>query len=302
MPCWGRCVEPFIQECLPHWRAALDGFPHEVVFVLHTDQPEALNLAMSDIPHHCLELPLGEGYERFGMAHNQVLQIAKMGDRISLSCADVIVSKEYFFAMEARFAEGKKAVCGLGHRTNGPHGPAPGISARDLNRWAVDNMHQILKDLIWGEGKSRCPSILFFRNGESMTMRVFGMGPLGLVKDRYLSFNGTADMDLVECYDRSELHIVTSPDELAVITLDEPTNTHGVYNDVMTEEQLSAFGAIHTREIHHWFFTHSIRILGDEDCGDGPIADRILAGIPAYMQMVKGVGALLRQRGTMHGH
>jgi len=303
VPCWGeQYVRTFIERCLPHHRAALAGYGPPVQYVVHTDEPDRIHVAMSGLPHRCLPLPPGEGYERFGLCHQEVLALAPRESRVSLLGADTIISREFFRAIDARLDEGYKAVCGLGHRTAANEYPAPGISAEALNRWAMQNRHPIIAELFFGSGRSACPSLLFFEKGDSIVMRAFGLGPLGFVKDRYLGFEGTIDADLAANWDRKDLYVVTRPDELACATVDDPARSHGVFPHPLTTLHVAAWASMHTNDLQRWFFKHTIRIQGRGNCGDLEVCDEILRQIPLLEAEVNAWRSL-RMRGLpTHGH
>lgn len=282
VPVWGeQYVRNFIDISLPFHRAALKGFPHEVHYVVHTDNPGAVwpNLPEdSDV----LPVPDGAGYQRFGACHAAVLDMAQPGDRVSLMCADMIISRECFFAAEARFEQGYKAVCWLGHRTAATVYPTPGISAAGLNRWAMENTHQIIDELFYGTGRSKTPSIIYFRKGGSVVMRPFGLGPFAVIKDRDLHFVGTMDNDLAARYKHEEIHVVTDCNEMACAEISEPDKNFGVWDRVLNADHIAAWASQCTNEINRWFFTHSCRIVGEEDCGDEAIANEVLLKISTY--------------------
>lgn len=303
IPCWGeRYVRIFIDIALHYHRAALDGFKHEVHYVIHTDSPEEISLALAGAELTVLPVPFGYGYSRFGAAHAEALALAGADDRVALMGADQIISCEYFRAMEARFAQGYKAVCGLGHRTCAADYPGQPVSAAALNRWAMTHAHPIIRELFWGTGKSGCPSLLFFQEGDSIVMRAFGLGPLGFIKDRYLSFEGTIDNDLASNYDKHEIHVVTECDELATATVDHPDNTHGVFPHPITAQHVAAWAALHTNEIHKWFFTHRIRVQGNGECGDAAVVEEILKEIPGFKVKMDEYAALHLRPAHTHAH
>ncbi len=282
IPVWGeKYVRNFVDICLPFHRAALNGFPHEVHYVVHTDEPGAIwpNLPEgSDV----LPVPDGSGYQRFGACHAEVLAMAQPGDRVSLMCADMIISRECFFAAEKRFEQGYKAVCWLGHRTAATTYPTPGISAAGLNRWAMENTHQIIDELFFGTGRSKTPSIIYFRKGGSIVMRPFGLGPFAVVKDRDLHFVGTMDNDLAARYKHDEIHVVQDCNEMSCAEISDPDKNFGTWDRPLNEDHIAAWASQCTNDINRWFFTHSCRIVGDEYCGDAEVAQSILDRIPYY--------------------
>lgn len=282
VPVWGeQYVRNFVDICLPFHRAALNHFDHEVRYVIHTDLPQDI------APHFngnalILPVPAGAGYQRFGACHAEVLDMAQEGERVSLMCADMIISRECFFAAEKRFEEGYKAVCWLGHRTAAMSYPAPGISAAGLNRWAMANAHPIIQELFFGVGRSKTPSIIYFRKGDSVVMRPFGLGPFAVVKDRDLHFVGTMDNDLAARYTHDEIHVVTDCNEMSCAEISEPDKNFGVWDKALTEEHIAAWASQCTNAINRWFFTHSCRIQGEDDCGDAEVASAILERIPHF--------------------
>jgi hypothetical protein len=82
---------------------------------------------------------------------------------------------------------------------------------------------------------------------------------------------------MVTLYSPDEVHVVTDPDEAALVESTPPERRDYLLPRPMTEEDVARWAKRRTLDIHRWFFSHRIVIQGDgKDVGDVVACDRIL--------------------------
>lgn len=284
VPAWGeRCLGLFERHVFPAVDAALrHARVCRPLFIVHTDNAARLKplfLGRYDVDFHAAPLYAAGGgqHTMLGICQRDALAQAD-GKALALLTGDCVVSREFFAAAEAAFATGKKAIMSAGTRTVGAYPPI-GASAQELGRWAWDNRHPWISNLVYGEGKGENLSLVYFRLRDGVAMHGFHLGPVALLPHAGLAFKGlTSDDDLAEQFTRDELHVVT--DEFALAEM-SPFVPHAAINPrpVVDRDKVALFASrSQMRWTHKWFFTHRIRIHGTcEDASDVPVCEEILA-------------------------
>ena len=281
VPIWGpQYVQVFIEHAAPALRMALAGFGESVRFVCHTDSPGEVTAALRPFPVQTLPVGLRPTYVTLQESHAQVISMADLGDVVVLLNADLVISGNLIRGCAQHFNSGKKAVVLLGIRTNLLTGlPPAGAEPRALLEWAWDHRHQIIRDLEWGTGSSMLPTNLFFVNDDSVVARGFHLHPVAIVKDHEITFGSTIDGDLLDVFDRSTLHVVTSPDDISMLEISEPSRRFPVRTEAgLTPARVA--GAMRTRAspLHRWLFEqHRIIVRGSGNgCDDLPAVGEIM--------------------------
>jgi hypothetical protein len=308
VPCWGdRYREIFFGPVLRSHRAALAFLARafdntvKVRYVVQTDNPRSFAHALGDM-ELTLVPPPDEARQRSPMramttTHEHAIASAGMGDRIVLLNADMIVSAEAFAAVERQFRRGKKAVVASGTRTLLPwhrrvtDGPSP-MTARALHAWSMRHAHPITRSCFWGTGKCHLPWGVYFRENGATVLRAFHLHPLAVFKDRELKFSGTIDMDLIDCYRHSEIHLVTDADELALAEVSPRSKVLGDNPWPIDVGQILAWAVRGARPMHWWNFRHRIAIEGDAsavEC-DRVVADEVLRLCPYPAALGAAIG------------
>lgn len=283
LPAWGdRYLDALLRYTIPSILAC-DRPQTPLRIIVHTDQPEPVSQALRGIDHVIRPVLYVDGkisYSSMSAAHQEVMGMAAPGDFVTLMCADVIFSKECFVAAERRFAEGYKAVACTGTRTVGPlfgNPPPLGMSAAELLHWAVVHFHPIMTQCTWPHGRTQVPSQLYFETDDGVVARVFTPCLFAVVNDRNLHFTGTIDRDLLECFERSEIHVVTTRDELAVVEVSPMHKSFGFTKDPMTPQTIARWShEVGLRPLNYWFFDHCIEMTGTSDGRDRVFADEVL--------------------------
>lgn len=284
VPVWGeQYVRTFVEYAAPAIRSALQGFDHQVRFLIHTDQPDAIQQALSGAaPIEFASVPNQSTYTALQYSHGDAINRAEIGERVTLLNADLIVSGNLFKACEQHMNEGKRAVVLVGIRTAMGHGPPPvGEEPRKLLQWAWEHRHQIIRDLEWGAGGSMIPTNIFFARGDSVVMHGFHLHPVAIVKEKDVSFISTIDGDLLDHFDASSIHIVTNPDDIAMLEMSPPDRRFPVRGYPSTASDIANSMTSRASIRHRWLFESRIVVIGDgADQWDVPVAAEILQ----YMQ------------------
>jgi hypothetical protein len=202
--------------------------------VIHTDEPNWFVRLFREFKITCKSVSAAaqaEGvqqrFQAYADAHNEVVGMAAPGDWFSCLNADFVYSGNFFTGIYQYLASGALAVTVMGMRTM-VDGTAPlvGMSPRGLLRWGWYNRHTIAEENVWGTGHSDLPSHIFwghyYSDLDSRVISVVGHGfhlhPVGVVKERDFQFE-SIDADCLAHHDRSKIHVVTSPDDLALVEM-----------------------------------------------------------------------------------
>lgn len=269
---WGRdFVERFLEMPFASHVAALAAFDGDVRYLLYTDDDSLAGeiTRATGRPVECRPLKRFKGcYSMLLHAHQDALMHAQ-GDVVIPLNADNVVSAETFTAIRRRTDEGRKLVMCASTRTD-PRSSAPRASA-DLLRWSVENMHPITRELIWGEGRSAHPSLLYFRRGESMVVRGFHLHPIAVVANQVFRVEKSIDWNLGDLLPRSEIHVVCDPHELALAEISPPSKSMPTQRWRYSMHDVLNWSTGMVRPFHWWLASHSIRLCGDTDCGDSAV-------------------------------
>lgn len=282
VPAWGeRCVPLFIKYALPSIKAAMHGASGHVRFMVHTDCPVQIGNALAGLDHVILPVPPGrEPHESFGRGHRKAIASALNGEAVALVNADMVWSVECFSAAEKRFRQGKKAIFVCSSRTLGGVPPI-GAKSADLLRWTMERAHPAVEEQFWGTGRTKVPSLLYFRNGDDICCQGFHLHPFAAIKDSTLAFNGvTCDTDLGEAYTDEQIHIVTDKDELAFAELSPPSRTFGTTPHPLSVEYVGYWAKRNALPAHRRMFAHAITLTGSgADIGNKKVCAEVLAAI-----------------------
>lgn len=280
VPVWGeQYVRTFCELAAPALVAAVRRLGEPVRFVAYTDAPDAVQRALPDQAVEFRPFPRKPTYEALQLGHIEAVRAAAPGDRVVLLNADLVVSGNLLSRCAEHFAAGKQVVMLIGIRTVLGSGTPPVDAApRDLLAWAWDHRHQIIRDLEWPHGGSMLPTNLFWSAGESVVARAFHQHPVAIVKQENTSFRSTIDNDLPDCFPRDKMHVVTDPDDCAMLECSDPRRRFHVRGQQFTPALVA--GAMRTRSTptHWWLFEHRVvvRGTGREVVGDEEVARRIL--------------------------
>ncbi len=108
------------------------------------------------------------------------------------------------------------------------------------------------------------PWAIYFKGPRGVLLRGFHLHPIAFLKSDNLSFSGTSlDEDLPEQFSKGETHVVTSLDELSLAELSPEDRLFKLLNHPMTPKSVFQWANHHTRQRHHWLFSHRILIAGE---------------------------------------
>lgn len=281
VPIWGEVyARTFARVAAPALLAAVRRLRLPVRFIVHTDLPDAVRAALPGQDVDVRPVPNKPTYVTLQESHIDAVAAAEPGDRVVLLNADLVVSGNLLLRCGEHFARGDRAVVLLGIRTAaGDEVPPVGAAPRDLLAWAWDHRHQIVRDLEYPEGGSMLPTNLFFRSGDSVVARGFHLHPVAIVKDADVRFRSTIDGDLLDCFPRDSIRVVTSPDDCAMLEVSEPTRRFPTRAAHLSPPRIAASMRTRASATHKWLFLHRILVRGrlqdiEEDVG---VARQVLA-------------------------
>lgn len=272
LPAWGyEYVQRFLGHVLDSHVDALANYDGDVRYLLYSDDPDRVGAEIARRTGRPIEQrPLKRFNSHYSMllrCHADALAHAR-GDIVVLTNADILLSAEAFAAIQARIGAGFKVVMCCGTRTDPKEAPPRPASGPALCEWAVKNMHQITKDLIWGEGCTTTPSFMYFRSGDSVVMRAFHLHPIGVLADREFQVEKSIDWNLGNNVGRDEIHVVTDPAEMAMAEISAPSKEFARLAQRYRMRDVLAWSVKATNDLHWWLLQHSIRLTGTVDCGD----------------------------------
>lgn len=288
-PCWGedyrrRALEGPLQSIF----LALDrAGAVDPLVIINTDDYRTFAPLVSRLPFDVrfysvptdLE-PTVEKYRVFGACHQQAIDLAEPGDRVSFMCGDMTISTDAFSAADRIFETGKKIIMGA---ASGTVGPAPLVPSRQLLDWSLDHLAPMCRDLFWKEGRGSFPWCVYFRHERGIDFRGFHIHPFAVVKHEGLRFSGTTvDFDLCDQFPTADVHVVTHPDELAMVArVPDGGGTRPRAWKIRAWSVVSWASAMghYATPRHIWNFTHQITLKGEPDPNNQAIADDIVARI-----------------------
>jgi hypothetical protein len=121
-------------------------------------------------------------------AHRDAINTTPVGAMLILLNADIVVSRETIGFGRDTFAANEKIkaiVTYHGIRTILDHANPPpiGATAGALTGWILKNKHPIIKELMWGTGRSNLPTLLLFEHDDGLSMHNVHLTPMFLRKD-----------------------------------------------------------------------------------------------------------------------
>lgn len=283
LPVWG---EQYVEECCAVVLPALDrairaleaSGVEDVRIIAHTDQPDRL-LAASGSNIECYALPAGVRYfDCMSQAHREVLNTGLRGDVVVPLTAGAVVSEQALVHCAGVFTNPRLHVvlCAV------PRVLAEGVlpdtaDARDLMHWAWNHRHPITRESTWPSGRLRDLSRTHFELAKSVVTRVCLPHPLAIrIDGRPLSFTPTVDANLIQRFDRSEMHMVQDCRRLAVIKLSSADKGYDLAADTMAE-RLAKYELVIADPLQRWLLDHPVTLVGPaQDCGDVDFVEKIM--------------------------
>lgn len=288
LPTWGeRCLETSITATIPSVRAAIDalGRPgHEFGWLVHTDDAGAIGEALEGFDVEFRNVPRGKhNFESFIAAHKEAVAEAPVGGNLVLLNGDLVLSIETFACAQEVFDEGFCALATVGLRTLPQGNPPIGADARTLSEWSWANRHPIAEESIWGSGRSRLLTVLFFVEGGNVVEFAWHLCPLVIRRDRRnLTFRSTIDDDLLIRFAEHEIFVVQNL-ECAVAEISPHDKQFGKGARPTSEDDFVSYWSRHGRSRHAWNARHAILVAGDRDKVDTSFMNRFLA-LPAMQK------------------
>lgn len=288
VPVWGdEFVALFVQKSLPMLREAAYG--ESVRLIAHTDQPSIIGQqSNATLPIETRLIADGQWFERMSAAHRDVLETTPRGEGVVLLTADMVPNYRCLDACERAFAQGRKMVACNATRTILEDWPEDFDMSHGLSAWGWEHRHQMTRDATWPDGNAQEMPRVYFENEGSVVCRATMPHPLAILIDgRPLKFTATVDSDLIANFRPEEIHLVTDPDDLAVIEL-SPRDKRRPSRDesapfVQADSRIA--DRYHTQHlaypIYRWVLGHRIVVTGrNVDCGDDGAVHRLLTESP----------------------
>lgn len=288
IPAWGEWhTQTCVHAALRSVRAALEHMAAATVrFLVHTDRRDFLKPAFRGLDVEFRAVPQHPNfYVTMGNCHREALAAARTGEAIVLMCADQVISGESLASTQRILSTAARAIFCVGPRAIGKPTDVPvGISGRDLLAWGLANRHPWSSELVWGRGRSRALSLVYFEGPESVVAHGYHLHPFAVLKDRDVTFKrATLDLDLIDCFSRDEIHVVTSPDTLSTIEISPLKKMVAIGPHPFDAAAVAGWAKNNTSPMHRWLFSHRLVLAGDgHGCGDGPVVadiERQLAAV-----------------------
>lgn len=270
--------------------------PHLIV---HTNQPDVVG---PHIPwawtHELRDVGNEPTYVTLQESHADAVQSAESGDYVLLLNADLVVSGNIIQACQEHFSRGMQAVVLSGIRTvKQDERPPLGAEPRALLEWAWAHRHRIIRDLEWGTGRSMLPSNIFFESNGAVCARGFHLHPVAIVKQETTSFQSTIDGDLLDCFSRDKIHVVTDPDDCSMLEVSPEKRRFPVGRGTMTSFGVARSMLKRASDTHKWLFMHRLGVVGDYQSDED---ERVAAEVLEHMGYPRA-RPLRTQRGRSPG-
>lgn len=279
-PVWGeRYVNVFCAAVLPAINRAAEALlarGDEVRLIVHTDQREKI---AAQTPLQCDTHPVPAGLRDFdclSQAHREVLRMGCRGDIVALMTADAVINAEGldYAAGVLDNPQIKLVMCAAMRALE--EGRIPSTEGRVLTRWAWANRHPITDQTVFPAGRAGDLSRMHFTDGQSVTSRICLPHPLAVrIDGRALSFTPTVDVNLMNHFDRTEIHLATDCEKLSLFELSPRDKTDRVVPQTIAERL--AAGQLRVPDpLQRWCLGHRVVIVKPgRDCGDEALVQKI---------------------------
>ncbi len=287
VPVWGeRCTNIFYAAALPALERAvlvLEAAGADVRVVVHTDALQGrVQAAATQIKIEERRVPAGlRDFDCLSQAHREVLQMGCMDDVVILLTADLVISEQGLVYCHRVFEKdrNKKLLLCVGIRAL-QEGKIPDTADADaLMVWAWDNRHPITEASRYPDGNSSDLSRLYFEANGVVVARLALPHPIAVRLDkRTLRFTPTVDANLMQCFGKSELHIVKDSHELALVELSPRDKDYQRDADTIGQRLSDRMVRLPDLLQRHCI-GHRISLVGSmRDVGDGAVIEKILGG------------------------
>ena len=290
LPVWGdRYLDVFERATMPALRRAIDRLGERVTLKVYTDSPDRVTAAAQGTGQgfkaDIYSVPGSDkSFGSLSACHAHVLKSANMRDRICLLTADMVVSEELLVQCNDRLNEHFHLVTCMGMRVSDTMMPTEveTVSGESLLSWGWDHRHRMTRECTWPDGTSYDVWRMYFEMGDEVACRLCLPHPIALEKRRNsYSFSPTIDVNLAHNFITRHIHLMTRPDEGAVIELSPPDKEFVVTETMRTRMKTRGPSAPPFYKLnnprHKFFFRKKIIIKGSGgDVGDFPVVKRLL--------------------------
>jgi hypothetical protein len=284
VPVWGeRCVDIFCAVGLPALQRAVHHLVAEYAvdarLVIHTDQADRVRGA-TDLVMEFRPVPAGvRDFDSLAQAHREVMSLGFVGDVVVPFTADSLISEaalSYCAEVFENNSDIKLILCTVPRVRAEGRVPDTG-DAQALMKWAWANRHPMTQECTWPGGLCSDLSRTFFERAGAVATRHCLPSPLAAKIDgRQLRFTPTTDANLMQCFDRSELHMVPDCRQLTWVEL-SPMDKDFQRTNRTIEQRLDDSLRI-SDSLQCWCLEHKVMLVGPpQDCGDDEYASKILS-------------------------
>jgi hypothetical protein len=284
VPVWGeRYVDEFCATALPPLDRAVAALREarpevDVRLIIHTDRPERI-AGLAGAPVECRPVPAGaRDFDCMSQAHREVLGLGVRGDVAVILTAGTVMSAETLTYCADVLDHPRRLVVLCAVPRVLAEGQIPDTSdAPALMAWAWDHRHPITIESTWPDGRSADLSRTYYERGGEVASRVCLPHPLAIrIDGRPLRFTPTIDVNLINCFDRSEMHLVPNCDRLAVLKLTPPDKGYRTVEETMFQ-RLEAYRFVIPDPQQRWCLSHRIALVGRAKmCPDVEVVEKIM--------------------------
>ena len=269
VPVWGeRCVSIFCATALPALEKAIMRLCEkdiDVRLVVHTDSVRRICDGATEIEIEPRPVPAGaRDFDSLSQAHREVLSMACNDDRVALLTADLLISEQGLEYCEEVFEDGTKRLitcCGIRAVQEGRL-PATD-DARRMLIWAWENAHPMTVASTYPDGLSADLSRMYFEKDGDIIARLALPHPLAVrIDGRSLPFSPTIDASLIQNFNPAEVHMVTSPDRLALVELSPRDKAFQLSTETIRDRLLSGEFVLGD-PAQRWMANHRVCLQGN---------------------------------------
>ena len=284
VPVWGeRCVDIFCAVGLPALQRAVDFLQArrgvDARLVIHTDQADRVRGATS-LAIEARPVPAGaRDFDSMSQGHREVMALGLLGDVVVPLTADTVISEAGldYCAEVLENPQLRVVLCAVPRALQQGRVPDTG-DAQALMAWAWENRHPLVRECEWPRGLASNLSRMFFERDGSVITRQCLPHPLAVKIDgRALRFTPTVDANLMQCFDRSELHVTVNCRQLALVELSPASKDDGRATKTI-EQRLAEYAVVIPDPLQRWCLGHKIVLVGEpRDCGDDAVVSKIMS-------------------------
>ncbi len=280
IPAWGEhYIEMMLRLALPALCDSAKKSSVDKYLVVHTEPPEHARITAATHGFKLVwrSVPKSDSpwEARLSEAHREVMRMAGARDYVMLLTADTVLSPEVFVACEARFMQGTRMVGCCGLRVEDDGIPPIRSSSRAMLDWGWNHRHQLTRETTYPDGKCGNWTGVYFEDGDQVIFRPRYVHPIAAMSYGHgTNFCPTIDAGYIGNFHLAQVHVVTDPDEMAILKLSRPDKPLDFIDPPFSVR-------VSDRKLlmeHHsfWLMQHKVIIRGDGNCYDQDILQKVV--------------------------